>query len=132
MTGVDIIGALLGSDQEFLTIVSADSLKAGMLPDGVQLPAGLLRLVSSVEPRPPLKRGETMRTVDRVSFTVRAQSYRDQRRVIKRARAVCAGRVGNIGGAASVSILMAGTGPDVNGPANTFEQTIDFRVSFDA
>jgi hypothetical protein len=31
-----------------------------------------------------------------------------------------------------VSILTAGTGPDVAGPNDSYEQTQDFRVSFDA
>ena len=131
MTGAHIVGELLRADQALTQVVPASRTKAGVLPDNFVLPALLVRLVSSVE-RQPLKRGATTRTIDRVSVTVRAPSYRDQVAIIRLVRKCCAGRVGNIGGGSSVSILTAGTGPDVIGPASSFEQTIDFRVSFDA
>jgi hypothetical protein len=131
MSGVDIIGALLLADADLLAMVPAGQIKAGMLPDGVPLPALLVRSTSSVE-RQSLRRTATTRTTDRVSVTVRAPSYRDQVAIIKRVKQCCAGQTGNIGGASSVSVLTAGTGPDVIGPASSFEQTQDFRVSFDA
>ncbi len=130
MTGVQIVGSLLGGDAAVLNLVE-DRLKAGALPDGIALPALLVRLVSSVE-RQPLRRGMTTRTIDRVSVTVRASNYREQAAIIKLVKACCPGKTGNIGGASSVSILTAGTGPDVIGPASSFEQTQDFRVSYDA
>jgi hypothetical protein len=131
MTGVDIVGSLLRGDELLTQTVPATRIKAGALPDGVTLPALLIRLVSSVE-RQPLKRGATTRTVDRVSVTVRAPNYLVQGEMIEMVKACCAGRFGDVGGGSSVSILTAGTGPDVIGPAASFEQTQDFRVSFDA
>ena len=131
MTGADIVAALLIADLNVIGVVPATGIKLGRLPDGVALPALLARTVSSVE-RQPLKRGATIRTVDRVSVTVRAASYRDQVTAMKLVRQCCAGRTGEIGGGSNVSILTAGTGPDLNGPADSFEQTQDFRVSFDA
>ncbi|HEY0130115.1 MAG TPA: hypothetical protein VGB57_01835 [Allosphingosinicella sp.] len=131
MTGSDIVGALVTSDQDLIAIVLEASIKFGALPEGVILPALLIQLVSSIE-RQPLKRGATTRTVDRIAVTVRAASYRDQRAVIALLKKCCAGRTGDLGGAKSVSIQTAGTGPDLRGPGNTFEQTQDFRVSYDA
>jgi hypothetical protein len=131
MTGVDIIGSLLRADADLAALVPNDRTKAGVLPDNVALPALLLRLVSSVE-RQDLVRGSAVRTTDRVSVTVRAASYRDQTQIIRLVRTICAGLTGNIAGAQRVSILTAGAGPDVTGPASTFEQTQDFRVSYDA
>ena len=131
MTGTDIIGALLRADEALLARVLAASIKAGRLPDDVVLPALLLRTVSMIE-RQPLKRGAMVHQTERVSVAVRAVSYRDQVAIIGLVRTCCAGRFGNIAGAQHVSILTAGTGPDVIGPGNTFEQTQDFRVSFDA
>lgn len=131
MTGVDIVGGLLRAYQPLLTVVPAERIKAGVLPDGVALPALLVRLVSGVDAQ-PLKRTGWERRTHRVSVTVRAAAYRDQAAAIELVRACCAGRTGDIGGAARVSILTAGLGPDVDGPANSFEQTQDFRVSFDA
>lgn len=130
-TGVDIVGALLRGDVDLLDLVAVDRIKAGALPEGVILPALLLRCVSSVE-RQPLKRGVVTRTIDRVAVTVRAASYRDQRAVIKRVKDICAGQTGDIADGRHVSILTAGLGPDVRGPGDTFEQTQDFRVSYDA
>jgi len=131
MTGVDIIGALLTGYAPLLAVVPLERIKAGMLPDGVTLPALLVRDVSSVE-RQSLRRGATTRTTDRVSVTVRAANYRDQKAIIALVKDCCAGKVGAIGGAAAASVLTAGTGPDLIGPAMTFEQSQDFRVSFDA
>ncbi|WP_257554141.1 hypothetical protein [Sphingobium sp. CFD-2] len=131
MTGGDIIGALLLADAAVLEIAPADRIKEDRLPDGVELTALLVRTVSSVD-RQPLKRGQFVRRSDRVAVTVRALSVRDRKAAIGRIRACCAGRTGDIGGALRVSILTAGLGPSLNGPGNSFEQTQDFRVSWDA
>ena len=95
------------------------------------LPALLVRTVSVID-RQPLKRVGLVRRTDRVSVAVRAENYRDQVEAIRLIRKCCSGRTGNIGGGLNVSVLTAGTGPDINGPGNTFEQTQDLRVSFDA
>lgn len=131
MSGVSIIGALLTGASSFPAGLAADRIKAGKLPDGIMLAALLVREVSSVE-RQALKRGATVRTTDRVSVTVRASSYRQQKAVLRWVRSTCAGKTGAIAGHSSVSILTAGEGPDVLGPGDSFEQTQDFRVSFDA
>lgn len=131
ITGVDIVGALLRDDPALSLIVPNERIKAGALPDDAALPALLLRCVSSVELQ-PLRRGGTTRTIDRVAVTVRAKSYRDQRAVIALVKARCAGRTGDIGGGRRVAILTSGTGPDLRGPADTFEQAQDLRVSYDA
>lgn len=131
MTGVDIIGALLCDDDALLAVVPIGRIKAGALPDDVPLPALLVRCVSSVEQQ-KLKRQTVTRTVDRVSVAVRAASYSEQRTVIALVKLICAGMTGEVGGGESVSILTAGTGPDVRGPGDSFEQTQDFRVSYDA
>lgn len=130
-TGVDIVGTLLRAHPDLTAIVPIERIKAGALPDDVALPALLVRCVSSVE-RQPLKRGAVTRNVDRIAVTVRAASYREQRAVIAIVKPCCAGKTGDIGGGVRVSILTAGTGPDVRGPGDSFEQTQDFRVSHDA
>ncbi len=129
MTGADIIGALVLATPAIINEIPATRIKLGKLPDNIELDALLIRTVSSVERR-TLKRGATVRTIDRVSATVRAASYRNQAAMILLLKNALAGRTGNIGGGTSVSVLHAGTGPDVNGPGNSFEQTIDFKVSF--
>lgn len=131
MTGADIIDALLRDDLDFIALLTGAQLKMGALPENAPLPAGLIQVTSSTE-RATLIRGAFVRTTDRVSFAVRAVSYRDQRRIIKAANRACAGKTGDIGGALRVSVANGGAGPDLRGPGNSFEQTVDFRVSYDA
>lgn len=130
-TGVTIIGDMLRADTPLTAVVPVPRIKAGALPDGVELAALLVRRVSGIDHK-RLKRGAVKRWVDRVSVTVRAASYRDQSAVIALVVACCADRVGDFSGAQRVSVLCAGTGPDMRGPGDSFEQTTDFRVSYDA
>lgn len=129
--GCDIIGALLRDANPLLDKVVAERIRASRLPDGIELPALLVRGVSSVD-RQSLKRRALVRRTDRVAVTVRAASDVDRRDIIALVRQCCAGRTGNLGGGRNVSILTAGTGPDVNGPGDSYEKTQDFRVSWDA
>lgn len=131
MSGVDIIGVLLRAYKPLMGLVNPGSIKAGKLPDGVALPALLIRSVS-LNDRQRLKHQPLRRSTERVSVAVRAANYRDQKEAIRLVRQCCAERTGDFAGCFRVSILTAGTGPDVGGPANSFEQTQDFRVSFDA
>ncbi len=130
MSGVTIIGALLEAHTELLAILPVDGIKAGRFPDGIALPALLLRSVSTVEEQ-YLRRGGLVRTTERVSVTLRSASYHQQDDILPLVRKACAGKIGTIAGFERVSVLTAGTGPDVNGPANSFEKAQDFRVSFD-
>ena len=131
MSGVSIVGELMRADAGLVARVAVENIRAGRLPDGATLPAILLRTVSSTE-RQALTRGDTVPTTDRVSATVRAASYLDQCDIMKLMLAACAGKIGTIAGFDSVAVLSAGAGPDVAGPADSYEQTQDFRVSFDA
>lgn len=131
MTGADIIGALLCADLTEADPVPADRIKEDRLPDGITLPALLVRTTSSVD-RQVLMRGRLVRRTDRISVTVRAASVKDRKAAIGWVRRRCAGLTGDIAGALRVSILTAGLGPSLNGPGNSFEQTQDFRVSWDA
>ncbi|MBD8677928.1 hypothetical protein [Sphingomonas sp. CFBP 13720] len=131
MSGTTIIGTLMRADPALTALVPAERMTSGRLPSDVVLDALLIRTVSVVE-RLKLRRTGSVRMTERVAVTVRAKNYRSQRQIIDLVIACCAGRTGGIGGAVNVSILNAGTGPDVAGPADSFEQTQDFRVSFDA
>jgi hypothetical protein len=130
MTGVEIVGAVLRDHSPLVERIPVERIKAGALPDNIVLPALLLRTVSSID-RQWLKRGTVCRVTDRVSVAVRAASYAEQIAIIQIVKRLCGGLSGDIGGGLRVSILTAGTGPDVGGPANSFEQTQDLRVSFD-
>jgi hypothetical protein len=130
MTGAEIVGALLRANPEFLEKVAEANIKAGMLPENVTLPAVLVRTISVIE-RTTLKRRAKVRQVERVQLTVRAGNRRDQVAIRKMAISICAGWTGDMAPAERISILNAGTGPELTGPGNSFEQGTDFRVSFD-
>lgn len=131
MNGAGIVGELLRAFAPLLQVVAPADIKGGRLSADAGLPALLVRRVGGSD-RQPLKRQASVRVTERIAVTVRAASYRQQGQVIDLVRACCAGRVGDIGGGKAVSILTAGLGPDVDGPGDTFEQTQDFRVSYDA
>lgn len=131
MTGADIVGGLLRADGSVTGAVAVASIKGGILPDGVVLPALLVRTISEVR-RQFLKGGAIVRRTARVAVTVRAASYADAVRIMGLVQTCCADRTGALGGAQRVSVLDAGVGPDVLGPANSYEITSDFKVSYDA
>ena len=129
MSGVEVVGTLLRAYDPLIARVALASIKAGALPENIGLPAILLRTTSVVD-RQPLKILNYVASVERVSVTVRAASYVKQRELIKMIRRCAHGWTGDLAGVLSVSVRSAGTGPDVTGPNNTYEQTQDFRVSF--
>lgn len=130
MTGVDIIGTLLEAN-EAIVAMFGEAIREDRLPDGTPFPSLLLRTVSSID-RQTLTRGDTVRRIDRVSVLVRGENVRDRKEGIRLVRLCCAGLTGEVGGGRSVAIATAGLGPSLTGPGNSFEQTQDFRVSFDA
>lgn len=131
MNGAVIVGQLLREFAPLLQVVESANIKGGRLPLDAGLPALLVRRIGGSD-RQPLKRQATVRVTERIAVTVRAANYRQQGQVIDLVRSCCAGQVGDVGGGRGVSILTAGLGPDVDGPGDTFEQTQDFRVSYDA
>ncbi len=130
MSGASIIADLLRGNPAVTAVVAAANIKAGRLADGAAMPTLLIRTISSVEGL-TLVREDFVRNTDRVAVTVRAAAYRDQAEVIKLVKACCAGVTGSVASYENVVIDNAGLGPDINGPGDTFEQTQDFRVSYD-
>lgn len=129
MSGTTIIGELLLADAALLAKVPAARIKAGQLPDAIALPALLVRKISGVE-RVHLQRVGSVRMTERIEVTVRAGSYRDQEEIVRLVRNACAGVIGTRSGFDGVYVENAGTGPDLIGPGNTFEQSQDFKVGF--
>lgn len=131
MTGTEIVIALILDDAAILNKVPVEQIKAGRLADDAPLDTLLVRTIS-VDDRKPLHVVGKVRRTDRVRVSVRAVSYQRQIDLIKAIRACLRGRTGNIGGGENVAITPAGVGPDLDGPGNSFEQSAEFRVSFDA
>jgi hypothetical protein len=130
ITGVSILGSVFLATPDLMTIVPEPQMKGGRLPQGISLPAILLRTVTSIEVQ-RLKRGTVKRMIDRTAVTVRTASYREQQQLIAMVRSIGGNRTGDIGGAWRVAIRTAGAGPDLDGPGDSFEQTTDFRISYE-
>lgn len=132
MSGALAVTQLLTDAPALANRDPAASIALGRADTGAGLSLLLVRTVSSVE-RQPLKRAGWVRRTERVSVAIRAASYREQKALLEIVNAVCVGPKGDVlSTARNVSILSAGVGPDVDGPGDSFEQTHDFRVSFDA
>jgi len=128
--GADIVGALLRGFTDLTEIVPAERIKIGRLPDDTPLPQVLITTVSTIE-RKPLKRGPTVRTIERIAVRVRAKDLRTQRLLRRLVVRCCAGQTGDIGGGSAVSITTDGAGPEGIGLGGAFERTQDLRVSHD-
>ena len=132
MSGVAIIDNLLRGSTAITETVSPADIKGGRLADDATLPVLLMRSLSIVD-RQTLARESMVRSTERVSVTVRAAAYRDQRALIKLVRTACTGVVvDQIDDASNISVLTAGAGPELNGPGNSFERNQDFYVTYDA
>lgn len=131
MSGAMIVGTVLEAAAIVTARVPKAQIAVGRIPDRTPLPLMLVRTVSEVE-RQPLKRGGWVRRTERVPVAIRARNYREQKDLLRTINAVLVGPKGDVAGCRNVSILAAGVGPDVDGPGGSFEQTHDFRVSFDA
>ena len=130
MTGMEIVGGLLRERASLTEMVGAQWIKGGSLPDDAPLPSILVRTVSLTDWQ-TLRVGAWIRSTGRISVAVRAQDYRQQRALIAEVRKLH-GFTGDHGDARRISIRTNGLGPDVRGLGGSFEQTQDFRVSFDA
>jgi len=133
MSGGEILGELLRADATLTQKVAPAAIKGGRLADNEALPVMLVRSLSIVD-RQSLALEAMVRTTERISVTVRAASYRDRTAIMDLLRSV--GRAGiaipAMGDARNISVLTAGAGPELNGPANSFERNQDFTVSYDA
>ena len=129
--GVEIVSTLLREYAGFADILEAENIKGGALPENAPLPALLVRSVTTTD-RKTLDGTEKGPVFERVSVAVRAANYRDQRTIMKLVKACCAGKIGNIPDVTRWSVTSAGKGPDLRGPGNSYEQTRDFRVFYNA
>lgn len=130
ITGASILGGVLRDDANFVALVPLGNIKGGRIPAGASLPVAMVRTTSSIE-LAKLKRGAVKRMVDRITLTIRAASWSDQQKLIAMAQSVAGGRTGDIGGALRVAIRALAAGPDLDGPGDSFEQSTDFRVTYE-
>ncbi len=123
-----VIRSLLVADGTLTAAVPSARIVAGLLPQGVALPALGIEEISSV-PQPTIDAQAYALMRTRVQVTVSATSYPQQKAVAALARAACEYRRGAIAGQQVASIVLESTGPDLrDGDAQIFQQPLDFIV----
>jgi len=132
MSGVAIIGALLGRSAEYLAIVPAEQTAAGALPIGTRLPATVVMKISGVDVQYLAELGPCRQ---RVQVSVRTPDYATKDLLIPIVKAACAGFTGalvtEVGTFADVAVLSAGEGPDFDdGEKGIYQGSHDFMVTF--
>jgi hypothetical protein len=130
MSGVEVLGAILTVDGPLLAVVPAARIMGGDLPQGITLPAIVVTSVSGSD-WAVLKADGVRRVSERVSATVLANNYAEQKAVIRLIRTACADKRGDFGGVTEVSITTDVRGPDMRSDDNSiWFQSQDFSVSF--
>lgn len=130
MDGVSIIRAVLTANAGVTALVPPDRIEAGTLPIGTQLDAIGIISVSSND-RNILAPRSTRHVSERVEVTAMAATYPRKKALLKAIKAAAADFVGEVDGASGVTILTAGTGPDVmDANASIFMGSQDFMVGF--
>lgn len=130
MNGAAIVRALLLQHAPLVAELPAERIMAGVLPQGIVLPAIGITEISSVDRNVP-SRGATRHVTDRVQVTVLASSYPAQKDLIRLVRAACADRLGDLAGATAVTVHTDGRGPDFrDADTGICMQSQDFRVGY--
>ena len=129
MSAVAIMRALLIGHAPVTALVPAARIVAGNVPDG-SLPAIGISEISGVEQDTVARASRTLVTA-RVQVTVYAESYPQQKAILKAAKLGAGVFTGQVAGYAVRSVLRDAIGPDIGNPAiPTFEQSRDFKIAF--
>ncbi len=130
MNGVIAVRSLLVADAGVTALVPAVQIVAGVIPQGVALPAISLMSVSSTD-RNILLPGTSRRVAERVQVTVLVASYPAAKSIIRAVRAAAADRMPIIAGLTDVTVHTDSAGPDfLDAETGIHMQTQDFRVAF--
>lgn len=129
MSAVAIIRALLVNHAPLVALVPPERIEAGDVSLDV-LPAIGIREVGAVEQDTVARAGNSL-VKARVQVTVFAESYPQQKAILRAAKLGAGVFTGQVAGFAVRSVLRAGVGPDMGSPAiPTFEQSRDFMVAY--
>jgi len=130
MSGVAIVRYLLIDNADLAAVVSADKIKAGVIPINTALPAISIRQISGIE-HELIKRGTNQLVTERIQVTAMAGTYPQQKSILNLIRAALPATRGTVNGFSVDSIT-----PDMDGPdfqyddPVIFEQSIDYMVRF--
>ena len=130
MSGVAVIRYMLANNAPLIAVVTADKIKAGVVPINTALPAISIRQISGVE-MPMIKRTGTQLVTERIQVSVHASSYLSQKTIIELIRSAITSTRGTVNSVVVDSITHDGDGPDLYyDEPDIFEQSIDFIVRF--
>ena len=130
MNGVVVVRSLLITHAPLTTIVSADRVIAGVIPQGAVLPAISLMSISSID-RNILQPGAHRHVAERVQVTVLAATYSEAKTLMKTVRAAAADQSPSVAGLIAITVHTDSAGPDFTDSMTGLHlQTQDFRVSY--
>ena len=131
MSGVAIVRALLVASAPMIALAPAARIKAGVLPQGIALPAVGVTQVSGTD-RNIVNPSATVRVTERVQVTVLAADYVKLKSAMAQVRKACRDQRGTIAGFGSSLVLTDGQGPEGNfgDGSGIYMQTQDFSVSY--
>ena len=130
MTGVEIVGQLLGASAAFNAIVPSANLDYWDLPQGNGLPNVILTSISRSEQQ-FLSAQSTLLVIERAQATIRTANGAQRETIRKALRDACRDKRPTVAGITSVSVLLAGDGPDfMDDDASIFMGSVDLRVSW--
>lgn len=131
MSGVAIIRELLANHVPVTNITTADRVVAGILPQGLTLPALSIHEIGNNE-EPTIARNMPNRMVrERVQVTALAHEWALMKRLLKAADLGRGVKTGFVLGFKVNSIIPQGTNPEIPpGVSKIYEQSRDFVVTF--
>lgn len=137
MSGTAIVRELLINHAPVTSIVPAGRIRAGILPQGTQLPAIAVTSVDENEFRTIARRGQSKQIRERVQVTVytaydgNGPGYAQLKTLVKACSLGPGVHKGIINGFQVNSVLPEGVGPEIPpGDEKIFEQSRDFMVTF--
>lgn len=130
MNGLAAIRQLLAGNATLTALVPASRIAAGVLPQGTDLPAISVMLVSSVDRNIPAP-GAKRRVTDRVQATVMAANYPAQRQILAAIKKAAADTMPAVTGISDVVVHTDSAGPDfMDEKATIYLGSQDFRVTY--
>ncbi|MCK0531771.1 hypothetical protein [Sphingobium agri] len=130
MNGVMVMRKLFVAHAGLIALVPADRIAAGILPQGISLPAISLMSVSTADRNIP-NPGTRRQVVERVQATVMAADYPSLKAVMAQVKKAGADQMPTVTGIENVTVHTDGMGPDfMNEAASIYMQPLDFRVTY--
>lgn len=132
MSGAAIVRELLATDPTVLSLVSATSVRAGILPQGSPLPAIGVHTISESEEGTMARNMPVKMIRERVQVTVYAKdNYALMKRLMKAAALGGGVHTGQYVGFKCLSVMPWGVGPEIPPTDDKiYEQSRDFMVTF--